>query len=81
MKNLKEFINESFIIEGFFSSIFGIGTSIDAFIAKIRLGLYTLKKEDKHSIFSKLDEKKIVYDKETKTIKTKKLSPRMFPFF
>jgi len=69
MKNLNEFINESFIIEGFFNSIFGTGTSINSFISKIRLGLCTLKKEDKYSIFSELDEKKIVYDKETKTIK------------
>jgi len=69
MKNIQEYINESFIIEGFFNSIFGTGTSVDTFISRVRLGLLTLKKEDKNSIFSELDEKKIVYDKEAKTIK------------
>ena len=69
MKQIKEYINESFIIEGFFNSIFGTGTSVDTFIQKIKLGIQTLNREEPDSIFGQLDWKKVSYDEKEHVIK------------
>lgn len=68
MKTLNQFIKENIISEGFFNSLFGTGTDVKVFVKKIRIGIETLKNEDKKSVFSKLEPSLFVYDEKQKNI-------------
>jgi len=69
MKSIKEYINESFLMESFFTKLFGTGTSVDSFISKIKLGIQTLNKEEPNTVFGQLDWKKVSYDEKEHVIK------------
>ena len=68
MKTLNEYINKSLIYEGFFNSLFGTGTEVKYFVNKIKLGVETLRNEEKNTIFGKLDPSLFKYDEKQKNI-------------